>query len=68
MVLNGMMEKLLLQDQLLAVMARHKTFRGFQEVLSIYSLELIYKASISFPPTYKYDIGTTVFDTRSSIL
>lgn len=22
------------------------------------------KATITFPPTYKYDIGTTIFDTR----
>lgn len=32
MLMNGTMEKLLLKDQLIRVMARHKTFRGFQEV------------------------------------
>jgi len=32
MLMNGTMEKLLLKDQLIRVMGRHKAFRGFQEV------------------------------------
>jgi hypothetical protein len=32
MLMNGTMEKLLLKDQLIRTIGRHKTFRGFQEV------------------------------------
>ncbi|XP_065226697.1 inositol polyphosphate 5-phosphatase E [Planococcus citri] len=38
-------------DQLYSSMKKGLVFRGFQE------------APITFPPTYKYDPGTTVFDT-----
>jgi hypothetical protein len=62
MLENGRVGELLQRDQLLKFMPIHKTFRGFQEVC--FSSDSTHrKAPISFPPTYKYDLGTSIFDT-----
>ncbi|ORZ41337.1 Endonuclease/exonuclease/phosphatase [Catenaria anguillulae PL171] len=45
------LDSLLVTDQLKQAMAKGDAFAGFQE------------PPITFPPTYKYDIGTTVWDT-----
>jgi hypothetical protein len=62
MLENRALDDLLPRDQLLQSMTIHKTFRGFQEVRYPSDINL-FEAPISFHPTYKYDLGTSIFDT-----
>ncbi|KAL7748627.1 hypothetical protein RI367_006038 [Sorochytrium milnesiophthora] len=48
---DGNQDELLFRDQLKAVMTSKKAFAGFQEL------------RIDFRPTYKFDIGTSTYDT-----
>ncbi|KAJ3337736.1 Type II inositol 1,4,5-trisphosphate 5-phosphatase [Gonapodya sp. JEL0774] len=50
MLIRGEIPQLLESDQLKTEIAAERTFVGFHE------------AQITFPPTYKYDVGTTEFD------
>ena len=50
---NGMREVLISNDQLLEQIAKKKAFIGFKE------------GPLEFPPTYKFDAGTSDYDTSS---
>jgi phosphatidylinositol-bisphosphatase len=51
-VQEGNFTELLKFDQLFAQMKSELAFNGF------------YEATLTFPPTYKYDPGTNIYDTR----
>lgn len=55
-VRRGQLDYLIKNDQLLESRRYGSAFSGFQEGL------------ITFPPTYKYDIGKDVYDTRYSLI
>lgn len=49
---EGQLDRLLAADQLRAQMGAGRVFEGFEE------------APINFNPTYKFDVGSSVYDTR----
>lgn len=49
---SGQIDRLLASDQLRGQMEAGKVFEGFEE------------AKITFRPTYKFDVGTSTYDSR----